>query len=277
MTRLLACLLIALAATTASAEPVRALRGLASHVDIEYPARLRARSDQSPTSPVMVRISQAPGGSTQRIEFIGAIAGNYDLRDYVERDDGRPLGGLVAMPVRVVTQLPPDPGTDLYSSAASWFNWGAHYRAVMWTAVALWAALPLAFLLVRRMRRPPEAAPVSPLAPPPSLEEQLITAIQVAAASDLSTADRARLELLVFRYLGGQIGSDAAWGDHVSAVQAVRDHPDTRDLVASLERWLHARPAGTVARDEAANALREFSRTRLAPRVQSLQPVEGAP
>ncbi len=55
-------------------EPTRAVRGLASQVDVDYAPRLRARADQTPNSPILVRVT--PRARLQaikrRIEFIGA-------------------------------------------------------------------------------------------------------------------------------------------------------------------------------------------------------------
>ena len=114
----------------------------------------------------MVRVSPAPGGSSQRIEFIGTVVGTFDLRGYLERDDGKPLTDLAPLQVSVASQLPADAGTDLYSSEQSWFNWRAHYRTLLWGAVALWAITPFAYWLVRRMQRP------APIAPPETLAGQ---------------------------------------------------------------------------------------------------------
>ena len=58
------------------AEPITAVRGLAARVEIEYAHRLRAREDQTPNSPILVRVSSARSadGTRQVIEFIGAGA-----------------------------------------------------------------------------------------------------------------------------------------------------------------------------------------------------------
>ena len=60
-----------------------------------------------------MRINPSPESpGQQRIEFIGSVAGSFDLRDFIEREDGMPLTGLAAIPVTVVSRLPPDCGTD---------------------------------------------------------------------------------------------------------------------------------------------------------------------
>lgn len=271
--------LAALAIAAASlAEPIRAVRGLATHADVTYGPRLRSKADQSPSSPVMVRVSSAADSkdaATQRIEFIGAVVGTYDLRDFVEREDGRPVADLPPLPITVVSHLPADAGTDLYSSGSSWFNWAAHYRAILWTAVAFWCAVPVAALVVRRLRRPPPVVPAAPPPPPPTIEEQLIAAIAQSASEGVSIDDLARLELLVFRYLGGSNADAAANPEEVVAVfQRARASDDTRDVVASLERWLHARD-GEHSRDAAARALEDLRRVRIQPALAARPVLAG--
>ena len=83
------------ASTAASSRPAtRAVRGLAAEVEIEYAPPLRARAEQSPTTPFMVRVSPVAGTTRQKIEFVGSVAGEFDLRDHLEREDGQPLADL---------------------------------------------------------------------------------------------------------------------------------------------------------------------------------------
>jgi hypothetical protein len=261
---LVVMLALVVCAGTSLGEPLNAVRGLANHVDVAYGARLRSRADQSPTSPVLVRVSPVDGrAGVQRIEFIGTVAGSYDLREYIEREDGRAITELAAIPVIIGSHLPPDAGTDLYSSESSWFGWAAHYRALLWGAIVMWAGVPVAYLVVRAMRKPAQAAPVAPAPPPPTIEEQLVAAIQVAGSGPLSVDDRGRLELLVFRYFGGRAGAAEASDQEIAEVfRRVRADPETRGVITAIERWLHARE-GEGSRGDAAAALEELRRSRL--------------
>jgi hypothetical protein len=247
-------------AAPALAEPVTAVRGLATTATVDYPPRLRARADLASTSPILVRVSASETPGRQRIEFIGSVAGTFDLRNYLEREDGKPLTDLAPISVTVVSKLPADHGTDLYGASESWLNWRAHYRELMWGAVALWTAVPITVLIVRRMRRPrPEPAPLPP-PPAPTLAQQLSAALEAARDRTLSVEESARLELLLYRYLGGSNESDA---DLAALLRQVRERPDTQPLVLAVERWLHARDGGEEARASAAAALQELRRTRL--------------
>jgi len=243
--------------------PVQAVRGLAATVEIGYAPVLRGRTEQAPNSPLMVRVLAVPGAARQRVEFVGSVAGVFDLRDYLERADGGSLDDLPPIPVEVLTQLPPGHGTDLFSSESSGFTWSAVYRELLWAAVALWVLAPAVYLVVRAMRKP-QAAPVElPAAPPPAPEEQLRAVLAAAAARDLSIAERGQLELLVLRFLGTQLGLPVRGsGDLAETLAALRGHPETRGFVVALERWLHARD-GDAARAHAAQALEELRHTRL--------------
>lgn len=267
------CLIAAIGCAAASAlaqpdsapagvESARATRGLATSVEVDYAPTLRARAELTPKSAFMVRVSRIDD-RRQRIEFVGGVAGDFDLRDFIERDDGQPAADLPPIPVTVVTQLPPGHGTDLFTSEESWFNWRAHYRELMWTTVALWIAVPIAYFVVRRLRRPAPVAPPTPQAPPPTLEDQLRAALANAAVKSLSTVERGRLELLVLRFLGERLGIAVRESSDLAAtLAAVRGHGETSALVMALERWLHAR-GGESAREHAAAALEELRRTRL--------------
>ena len=245
-------------------ETTQATRGLAKAVDVSYAPRLRARADQTPSSPILVRVSPGLAPGVQRIEFIGAVAGSFDLRDHLEREDGQPIDATLRIPVVVVSNLPADQGPDLYGSAGSWMNWRAYYRELMWSAVALWFAVPVTVLIVRAIRRPRPEAPPTPAAPPPTVAQQLGAVLETARQRDLSTEESAHLELLLLRYLGAD-SIDASLGtDLASIVHSVRENESTRSLVLAVEQWLHAckgKESGESARKQAAAALEELRRT----------------
>jgi hypothetical protein len=199
----------------------------------------------------------------QRIEFIGTVAGTFDLRNFIEREDGRAIIELTANPIVIGSHLPADAGTDLYSSDSSWFNWAAHYRLLLWSAIALWVAIPVAYFVVRAMQKPPAARPIAPAAPSPSVEEQLLESIRSSTRRPLTTDERGQLELLVFRYFGCAASSSGGAAIEIAETfRRVRETPETRPVITALERWLHSRD-GELAREEAAAALAELRRSHL--------------
>ncbi|HYD00166.1 MAG TPA: hypothetical protein VEB22_02985 [Phycisphaerales bacterium] len=242
------------------AEPVKAVRGLATTIEVDYGPRLRARADQTPTSPILVRVSRGHAGK-QRIEFIGAVAGSYDLRDHLEREDGRPIDAAFVAPVSVVSNLPAGQGPDLYGSGGSWMNWRAHYRELMWGAAAVWTAVPVTVLVVRAVRRPRAVPPAPPAPPPPTVAERLRGLLETARERRLTVEESGRLELLLLRYLGADT---PAHDDLAAALRALRERNESRPLVLAVEHWLHTGAGDDAARDHAATVLEELRRTRLA-------------
>lgn len=255
---------VALACTAANADTPHAARGIASHIDVSYPAPLVAKSSLTNTSPVLVRVSPGPTTGSYRIEFIGAAAGSFDLRDSIQREDGRAADDLPPIPVVIDSHLPIDHGTDLYSTADSSFNWRNYYREILLGLVAAWLAVPVVVYVRRALRRQP---PPVPVAPPrvPTVEDELREALAASRERPLTTAERGRLELLLFRLLSARAAPPTADADAVAAaIRAAREDPATAPLVLAIERWLHTRDPDEAARSTAAAALEDFRRAHLA-------------
>lgn len=236
-----------LAATCASAQPgdiPESDRGIAGAINVHYPSRLRAKPSQTPNSPVLVRVLAGDVPGTQRVEFIGTVSGTYDLREFIEREDHGPIADLPAMTVRVVSQLPPEHGLDLFGETDVAFSLSAHYREVLIAMGALWLMVPAFFITRRLMRRVPEAAAV--IAPPPrTLADDLRDMLDIAAKRPMTVPERGRLELLLLRFYRETAGAEGGGQpDLVGAVQRLREHAATRDIVLAVERWLHGPTGG---------------------------------
>lgn len=258
-------------------------RGLAASIQHDASTtRLRAKPNQSPTSPLLVRVSPATDKS-QRIEFIGMVAGDYDLRDYLERDDGTPAA-LAPMPIRIVSQLPPDHGTDVLGEGQTGFSLRAHYRTILIAACAAWALVP-GVVLVRRAMNKAKPAIAPPAITPPTIADELRAMLDAAGAAPLSTAERGRLELLLIHFWRERLERDNAAApssanstsldDHAREIAMLRDHPRTRATVLGLERWLHRRDGAPDA--DAAALLAEFRRAELAPAPALVAVTQGGP
>lgn len=273
MNRILAIIAMCASAGCAAAEDVRAVRGLAAHVDVQYSARLRAKSELSPSSPILVRVEH-PADGPQRIEFIGVVAGDFDLRNYLEREDGKPLDDLAKIGIQVVSNLPADHGADLYDSGDGGVSWRAHYRLFLWAAAGVWFLVPLAWLAVRAIRRP-AATPAAAAAPePPSVERQILDMLDKGKTRPLSVDEQGRLELLLLRHLG-QAVTPGKSVELAEMVAILRDEPGSRDVVIAMERWLHSRDGGESARKSAAAALEGLRSRTLEQSATPAQEVAG--
>lgn len=235
--------LAAAGAIAQDAEPLAtAVRGIAGTVEFEVAGeRITARPVQTLTAPMVLRIvDSGPAGDGRTrytAAFVGTVAGEYDLRELLQRHDGAPLE-IDPIPVHVVSQLPPDHGTDLYSQSEAPGLTASRYRAAMITLGVLWLAAPGVYFAVRAARRRPEPV-VEPPPPPPTLAEQLRPLVESAMAGDLSVHGRGRLELLLYMHWRQRLGLS---GPQAEAVARLRRDPEAGELLRAVEAWLHARP-----------------------------------
>lgn len=234
--------------------PALATRGLASRLTVVYPHRLRARQDHTPQTPIRVRVEMGAKPGEQIVEFIGNRAGEFDVRDFLAREDGGAVADLAPLPVRVVSNLPRAHGSDIFESGEPPVVAGGGYRALMIGLGAAWVLVPVVVLVRRALRaKPAPVVEVLPV-PEPTLAERLKTAIDQARARQLSAAERAGLELMVIRYLCQRSGRELVPAlDHAGTLEILRLDERTRGVVLAIERWLHAgRADADRARDGAA-------------------------
>ena len=241
-------------AATHPANGTTAVRGLANALELRVSGlAIRATANQSPTSPILVRATpsgpRAGDTQTYRVEFIGMVAGDYDLSAYLERQDGSPLD-VGPLPVRVVSQLPPGYGTDLFSSAQAPALGRRWYLTTMLALTGAWLSVPVVYVVVRIMRRR-AVPPPAPVAPPPTLADQLRPLAEAAISGALSIAQRGRLELLMYMYWRERLGLD---GPPAQIVAQLRREPQAGGLLRAMEAWLHAarRPVGQAQGELAA-------------------------
>jgi hypothetical protein len=251
-------------ATDASGE-IRATseRGLVGEVIVaDAPKPLRAKPEQPISAPILVRVNEvranevraneirggagaaagdAPNGIQYRIEFIGAVAGTYDLRDSIEYVDGTPVTDLAPILVRVESQLPVTHGSDLFAVPEPPFRLESHYRTMLWVVGALWLVIPIIVLIRRRLLRPPPVEVVPP-APQPTLADVLRPLVERAQREGLSMREQASLELLLLHYWRDRLG--IAGAPAATAIATLRAHPEAGTLIRAVERWLHAPGAG---------------------------------
>ncbi len=263
-----------------AAEPVSSsVRGITGFAEFTASGpRLRAHSGQTREWPLVARVVGAepwPGGSgpgdertRYRVAYIGMIAGDFDLRDCLERQDGSALN-LPALPVRILSQLEADPGTDLFSSLEAPAIEATRYRSLMIGIAVAWAAVPVVYIIVRVVRRRP-APPPPPVVTPPTLADQLRPLVDAAKRGTLSVADRGRLELLLYLYWRTRL---ALGGPQPEVISMLRTHAEAGVLLQTIERWLHAPRGSSDAVEGEVSALLEPYRN--APAIHG--PVEPSP
>jgi hypothetical protein len=186
---------------------------------------------------VVLRVVRVyPHGTAFRydLEYSGLEPGTHDLRPYLRRKDGSPVGELPPLTVQVNPVLPPGQVQPNKLEIESGPRLGG-YRLLMIGAVVLWAigmiVLVSSFFLPRRKK----AMAVGER--PVSLAERLRPLVEGAVAGKLSRPELANLERALLAYWRKRLGLEAT--EPGDAVEAMRKHSEAGPLLAKLEAWLH--------------------------------------
>lgn len=197
--------------------------------------------------PVVVRITGVwPHGTDFRydLDYYGLEPGTYDLRAFLRRKDGSPLGGEIGTAIRVavIANLPDGQVRPSALDEAPLPSVGG-YSTALWIGGVVWTLGLLAFLFLYSKRRDGDAAS-GPA--PPTLADTLRPLVEQARAGTLDSTGKAELERLVLGYWGGKLGI-ASIGS-VAALQQLKADAEAGALLRQLETWLHAPPgrAGSV-------------------------------
>jgi hypothetical protein len=197
-------------------------------------------------APLGLRIvASYPHGDSFRydLEFWALEPGEYDLATVLRRKDGT-AAELPAIPVSVRSLLPPGQRVPHEPPPTPVSRLGG-YRTAATVAGVAWLAGLVAILWTMRKRR----IAVAEAARPRTLAERLEPLVQRARAGELSSTERAQLELGLAAYWRRKLSLE-----HLTpqkALAELRGHSEAGPLLVSLERWLHdpdARGAVDVSR-----------------------------
>ena len=216
--------------------------GLSARVEqIVLPGpKLKVRPLSDRRRPLVLRIEEAyPHGSDFRYDLVyyGLEPGEYDLGDYLLREDGTAPDDLPPLPVKILGSLPPGQITPSPLQPGSLPRVGG-YRLLAALAGAVWVGGLAAILLLGRGR---SKGAVSHSEPSRSLDEQLQDAIETILSGRFTESDKSRLERLLLAYWRRRLNLQDLKPDE--AMAALRAHPTAAHLLDQLERWLH-QPAG---------------------------------
>lgn len=258
-----AILLVACLATSgvdSEGAPTRVARGTIAAFEIEHAAGpLRAKALRDGASPILVRVNPL-GGSRHLVECFGVVEGEFDLVPLLEQADGRPPSDLAPIRVEIFTQLPPNPGTDLYGLPEPSLALEGGYRLLLATVAVAWLAVPVVAIVRRRLRRI-EPPPSDPVPSAPTALERVQAILDEARRSPLDTAQRGRLELLLLKALREAAGGS---GTVAESIARLRHDRAAAPVVREVELWLHAhdgeaRRGEAIARVEAVASSRPSS------------------
>lgn len=186
---------------------------------------------------VVLRVARVyPHGTAFRydLEYFGLEPGAHDLRPYLRRKDGSPVGELPALAVTVTPVLPPGHIQPNKLEIEKGPRLGG-YWLLMIGGAALWAvglvALVASFFFPRTKR---VAGAVDR---PVSMAERLRPLVEGAVAGTLSRAELADLERALLAYWRKRLKLEGE--EPGAALEALRGHPEAGPLLARLEAWLH--------------------------------------
>lgn len=186
--------------------------------------------------PVVVRILNAfPHGDSFRydIQFHGMEPGEYDLTDFLMREDGTETGELPEVKVEIRSLLPPGQIQPNALSSRWWPGLGG-YKTVAIVAVVLWGAGLLALIFVGRKRKIHSAAANRKQ----TLAELLKDRLQAATKNELPTDQYAELERMLQTFWRKRLNLNNF--PHDEAIRRMRKHEQSGPLMMQLERWMHS-------------------------------------
>ncbi|MDY3557634.1 hypothetical protein R5W23_000162 [Gemmata sp. JC673] len=198
----------------------------------------------------VVRVSRVyPHGTAFRydIEYFGLEPGTHDLRQYLKRKDGSPLGELPPIAVQVKPVLPPGQVQPNKLEIDTGSRLGG-YRFLVTGAIAVWGlgliAVVASFFFPRR-----KSAVGGADRRPVSLAERLQPLVEGATAGTLSRAQLADLERALLAYWRKRLKLEGV--EPGEAIEAMRKDSQAGPLLSQMEAWLH-RPGPAQPVDVAA-------------------------
>ncbi len=201
-------------------------------------------------SPIMLRVAGAVRDKDSllyELRYIGTESGEHDLRDYLARTDGKPLGSLQPLMVVVRESLPKDHAGQIEALPAPSQLRAWPYRALLRGSLVLWGAVTFVLWLRYLARRRPR--PIAVVSTVSSLADQLQPLVEAYLAGGLSVAEQARLEMLLLAHWCKLLSLRELAPEE--ALRQMRSHEVAGKLLRDLEAWLYARP-GTRQVDVAA-------------------------
>lgn len=228
-------------------------RGLASSITIDpMGTTLTARpiaADEQP--PVIVRVEPPDASGRQRVEFVGLVAGEYDLRGFLMQADGAAPSNLPPVAVRIESRLAPGHATDVLGLAEPNLTFSRGYVTSLVGIASAWALVPVAAYVRRRLNRP-APTPIVPPTPEPTLAQRLLAALDAWETSGKGLDQKASLELLALHHQRATV-AERNEAIATAMIRARRDER-TREAVLALEAWLHAKGSDPAATQDVALA-----------------------
>ncbi|WP_425615260.1 hypothetical protein NA78x_005169 [Anatilimnocola sp. NA78] len=197
-----------------------------------------AANDKSPLILRIASVVRDKDAYLYEIHFIGTRAGAHDLREYLVRSDGEPLGEGVPLRVVVHSVLPKSHDGDLEGIATPQNLWAWPYRTTLQVALIAWGVIT-GVILLRRCLQPRPAPSTSPFVAP-TLADQLQPLVNAALAGKITVNEQAQLEMLLLAHWREKLQLQSVDAD--VAVRRMWQDETAGKLLREVETWLHTRP-----------------------------------
>ncbi len=187
-------------------------------------------------SPIVTRIVRSfPHGTAYRYDLVyyGLEPGEFDLRDYLRRQDGSSTDDLPEISVDVQPVLPAGQiGPNALDAETAPYLGG--YWLAMIIGGVLWVAGLAAILFVgRKPKHEAAAASQRHL----TLADRLQPIVEDAIAGKVSQQQQAELERMLVAFWRKRLGLQHMTA--ASAMGVLREHEQAGPLLRQLEAWLH--------------------------------------
>lgn len=189
------------------------------------------------------------------IRYLADMPGQYNLNKYILDAFGEPVEGLPDMIVNVGELLPEVHQGDLEQLEALGIPDMGGYRMTLYIIGILWL-LPIFYLLFRKFYKP-RPAPPAPVAPPPTLADQLRPIVAKAQSGTLPPEQLARLERLLLACWKERLNINES--SMLQQIRTLKAHPDAGAILRAVEMWLHAPPDQQISESEINTLLAPYS------------------
>ncbi|MEM9478373.1 MAG: hypothetical protein AAGA58_01785 [Verrucomicrobiota bacterium] len=219
--------------------PVTSTVGLPATIEqLVIPApKVVAKSIEDRRSPVVVRVVDIfPHGDAFRynLEFYGLEPGEYDLREYLQHEDGSALADTAdPINVKVEAVLPPEEFLPADRTPEQVGRFGG-YKFLLGAGIVGWLLGFWMLLFFGKKRKGEDGNEAEKKL---TFADRLRPLVKQAKAGKLDDAEMARLERLVLGFWRDKL--DLGEEDASSAVPKLRAHDEAGKLLRTIERWVH--------------------------------------
>jgi hypothetical protein len=214
--------------------------GIEAGISARFPRDDLAAVGAKEHAELLLRIvSVKPAGADYLydLRYIGLLPGNYNLVDYLVLPEGMQTNSLPAVMVKVNPLLPPGHQGELVSQQLRSHTLPGGYTLFFAGVWVVWALLLIPLILAFREKKQVSA---SVEVYQPTLADILRPLLERALEGKLDVSGKEHLERLMVGYWQKELNLDEA--NAYQILLKIKQHPEGRELIENLERWLHQPP-----------------------------------